>query len=135
MEEALLQRKDLQEACNRAMMEAELDAANMNDFLEKFADDPNDPKAGSVLATKMSSKLAAAKQSAEVDSDGEGDDDESEDDESAEGQEECEEEDGSGCEGQPLAGGYKFPAIRMQSFRLVFIIATCSAHARSGAHV
>ena len=37
--------------------------------------------------------------------------------------------------GQPLAGGYKFPAIRMQSFRLVFIIATCSAHARSGAHV
>ena len=103
-EEALLTRKDLREACKKARLEADFDAAGMGSFLQNFADDPADPKCGQVLASKMASKLAEAppqkmesededEEESEDSSDGqeeEGMDTDDEEEEEAEAEEECE---------------------------------------------
>ena len=110
-EEALLTRKDLREACKKARLEADFDAAGIGSFLQNFADDPADPKCGQVLASKMASKLAEAppqkmesededEEESEDSSDGQEEEGMDTDEEEEEAEEECEGgEEGEECEG------------------------------------
>ena len=97
-EEALLTRKDLREACKKARLEADFDAAGIGSFLQNFADDPADPKCGQVLASKMASKLAEPPQKMESE-----EEDEEESEDASDGQEEDEvdtdEEEEEECDG------------------------------------